>query len=362
LRPAVHSPAELSEAQLGAWSRLAERACEPNPFFEPAFVRAAVRHLEGGAEVRLLVAEDGSGDWRGCVPVRASRRWRRVPLPSISSWVHPYCFLGTPLMDREDPPGAARALLEAAGLMRRSALFGVSLAGSGPVLAALEAASAELGRNALPYESFRRAALRRRSDGDYVALSRKHEREVARMRRRLSELLGDELTVTDRASEDSAIEEFLRIERGGWKGEEGTAFASIPGHADLFREVCRSFADAGRLWLLSLQASGRAVAMKCNLLAGEEVFCFKIAFDEEYARFSPGIQLEVENADYFQQSPGSNLMDSCALPNNEMINRLWKGRREIAAVALPMGGALGALASPGVRLARRAGRVQGGSA
>ena len=50
------------------------------------------------------------------------------------------------------------------------------------------------------------------------------------------------------------------------------------------------FRAAGRLQLLALTAGERTAALKCNLLAGDEVFCFKIAYDEAYARFSPGVQ------------------------------------------------------------------------
>ena len=39
--------------------------------------------------------------------------------------------------------------------------------------------------------------------------------------------------------------------------------------------------------------------MKCNVSAGDTLFCFKIAYDEELAHYSPGILLEAENVDVF---------------------------------------------------------------
>ena len=107
------------------------------------------------------------------------------------------------------------------------------------------------------------------------------------MRRRLQERVG-ELTVRDRSGERDAYEEFLALERSGWKGTAGTAMASDPGHAEFFRELCSAFADAGRLQLLSLDGEQRTVAMKCNLIAGEVTYCFKIAFDEQLSQLSPG--------------------------------------------------------------------------
>ena len=90
--------------------------------------------------------------------------------------------------------------------------------------------------------------------------------------------------------------------------------------------------------------------MKCNLRAGDAVFCFKIAFDEEFAKFSPGIQLELDNVERFHE--GSAWMDSCATPDHPMINRLWPDRRRIRTVLLPSPGAVGRVSRCGARMAR----------
>ena len=45
------------DADVARWRDLAARAADPNPFFEPELLLPAVRHLKGGGEVRLLVAE-----------------------------------------------------------------------------------------------------------------------------------------------------------------------------------------------------------------------------------------------------------------------------------------------------------------
>ena len=43
--------------------------------------------------------------------------------------------------------------------------------------------------------------------------------------------------------------------------------------------------------------------MKCNVLSGDAVFCFKIAHDETFARFSPGVQLELRTS-----APSTNVI------------------------------------------------------
>ena len=84
--------------------------------------------------------------------------------------------------------------------------------------------------------------------------------------------------------------------------------------------------DKVSLRKLELRVGERAVAMKCNLIAGPAIFCFKIGHDASLARYSPGIQLELENVELFHRSDAA-WMDSCAQPDNAMINRLWPDRR-----------------------------------
>ena len=72
--------------------------------------------------------------------------------------------------------------------------------------------------------------------------------------------------------------------------------------------------------------------MKCNLTSCDKhgSFAFKIAYDENYSKFSPGVLLELKNIHHlFKQSPPLAWMDSCADPDHPMIDHLWKERRTI---------------------------------
>jgi len=139
--------------------------------------------------------------------------------------------------------------------------------------------------------------------------------------------------VVDRSDDPSAYDEFMRIEASGWKGRRGTALGCDNGHAAFFREMCAAFAANGSLALLSLQADGRAIAMACNLVSDGVTFCFKIGYDEEFARFSPGILLQVASIEHFHAG-NSTWSDSCAVPFNAMINRLWSGRRQLQSIVV----------------------------
>ena len=330
------------------WRELARAAVEPNPFFEPAFVLAAAEHLaEPGTS--LLVAEDAEG-WRACLPVQTARIARVVP--GLRTWRHLYCFLGTPLLDAGAEGPAARTLL-AAGVKAGRPLTLESIADGGPASAAVRRAAGELGLVGVVETSHDRALLERTSGGDPAdGLGGHHRRELNRLGRRLETELGGELSVSDEAGSDAALDRFLELERSGWKGRGHTALGSSPAHAAFFRSVCRAFAADGRLQLLALSAGNRTVAMKCNLIAGEGGFCFKIAYDEELRRFSPGVQLERENLRNFHARRTERWQDSCADPENEMINRLWPDRRRIWTSVVARRGALAAVSRHAIRAAK----------
>jgi CelD/BcsL family acetyltransferase involved in cellulose biosynthesis len=213
----------------------------------------------------------------------------------------------------------------------------------GPVADALRAVLDARPQKSLQFEAFERAALVRREEADYVdeTLRPHHRRELRRLGRRLSEEMGAPIEIRDVSHDQAQIERFIGMEASGWKGRRGTAFAAQEGHREFFAEICHEFREAGRLQLLALEAGDRTAALKCNLLAGEEVFCFKIAYDEAYARFSPGVQLEERTVTVFHERMSARLMDSCAASDNDMINRLWPDRRPFVSYAVPSAGASG---------------------
>ncbi len=87
------------------------------------------------------------------------------------------------------------------------------------------------------------------------------------------------------------------LEAKGWKGRDGSAFNRTPDGRRFFLAFMDHFRARGRAMLLTLRLDGHEIAMKCNLMApgGVGSFSFKIAHDEAYARFSPGVLLEIDN-------------------------------------------------------------------
>lgn len=338
---------ELAPRDLESWRTLATCAVEPNPFFDPDFVLPASEGRGESDHVAIACVRNGE-EWLGCLPVRRYRRWHRLPLPCLATWRHSYCLLGTPLLAPGQTVETLAAIVEAmrtSGHVAFAALEWIPT--DGPVAAAV----AELPSRPIAFEQFSRASLTRRPQCDYLdgQVKGKHRREFRRMARALEEELGGELTLVDRAGDPTAIEAFLALEASGWKGREETALAADPGHATFFAEASRALASRAAIELLFLEANGQVAAARCSLLAGGVSFCFKVAYDERFRRYSPGRELELCLIDRFHEEGRLHSMDSCADTGNDLYNRIWPDRRELATLAYRSPGPLGLAARPALR-------------
>ena len=84
---------------------------------------------------------------------------------------------------------------------------------------------------------------------------------------------------------------FEAIEGSGWKQRSGTALAADPIMGDLVSRLAEAFARQGLLVLAYLKIGGRDAACRFILQQQSGWFEIKIGFDEEFARFSPGVLL-----------------------------------------------------------------------
>jgi CelD/BcsL family acetyltransferase involved in cellulose biosynthesis len=329
----------LTPGEIGAWADLAGRAAEPNPFFEPGFVRAAAESPNADSPMLLVHEEDG--EWISCMPVRVVRiLGRRM---ALTTWKHLYSFMGSPLVDRASVARFVEALVEQLMGWRQSRFLVIRQALDDSILQTLREAILDSGALRVLFEHrIERAAVTRRADPDaYLAhLKQRRRREMERRHERLEEAIGAELEVTDQSADPAAFDRFLELEASGWKGAERTAMASC-GDADVFRAICGAFARKGRLQLLVLEAAGRPLAMQCNMRAGDTLFSFKVAYDERLKRYAPGVELEVESIRIFHRERDERVLDSCADPGNELLNRLYPDTRSLSTLAVGPSGASG---------------------
>ena len=330
-------------AQRARWTALAADAAEANAFYAPDMLCAALDHLAATPGVRLVEAQAG-GELIGLLPVTVTPRHGRLPISCVTNWMHAHCFFGAPLIRRGAEMAAWRGLLaqldEAHWAPGFLYLQGLDAAGANA--AALEALCVEQRRGRREVHRYDRAMLRSGLDADAyweTHVRAKKRKEIRRLQKRLAELGAvEQRRLNDRAELPQWCADFLELEASGWKGREGTALACSANDAAFFRAACAAAFDAGLLHFLRIDLDGRAIAMLANFRHGEGAFSFKIAFDEELGRFSPGVLIELANLHAVQDDPAIGWMDSCAAPDHPMIDSLWAERRTIVQYRIALRG------------------------
>jgi len=331
-----------SDKFVRAWTDLVANASEPNPFFEPAMLNAALRHLAGREQVEVAAFVE-AGRLVGLVPIERSQSYYGYLLPHCSVWLHDNAFCSTPLIATGHEAGFWRALFAAIDADPRRSLFlhMPMLPAAGPVAQSMRAVlAAQLRANGVVRSESRAMLLSDRDAMDYLqnVLSIKRRKELRRLHKRLSER--GELSF-ERHSDDtqigSWIDEFLALERASWKGDENSALASSPDTKAFFTEAMQGMARHGRLERLAFRLDGRPVAMLANLDSAPGVFSFKTTYDADYAKYSPGLLLQLENITVLDR-PEIEWADSCAVQGHSMIERLWKQKRVMHSTNIAIGG------------------------
>jgi CelD/BcsL family acetyltransferase involved in cellulose biosynthesis len=326
------------------WDDLEAHVSEPSPFSARWYLEAALKALDPAVQMRLaLYYVDGA--LAGAMPLEQIRGYARLPVLYVTNWLNHNAFLGTPLVREGQERAFWRALLTQLDAQSDGALFfhanGLSI--DGPVAKALEAECAEQGRrHALVHREERALLERGLSPSEYLEMHvrGKKRKELRRQHNRLGEL-GALIFERSESGDglDPWIDEFLALERAGWKGANGSALDCADETRTLFREALSGAVSAGKLERLTLRLDGRAIAMLVNFLCAPGSFSFKTAFDEDYARFSPGVLLQIENLKLLERD-GIDWCDSCAAQDHPMIDSLWAGRRGIGRWSVAIGGRL----------------------
>ncbi len=90
------------------------------------------------------------------------------------------------------------------------------------------------------------------------------------------------------------LDEGIRVEALGWKGQRGTAIASQEETQRFYAEVAKWAAARGWLQLWFLRLDGRPLAFAYCLAQGGAQYVVKVGFDPEFRRFAPGTLLTRE--------------------------------------------------------------------
>lgn len=317
------------EQYLKPWRDLCDAAVDPNPFFAPDFLTPFLEQMGQGRVDLCVVFRKDTGAWVMAAPV--GRRRLGLAVPATTSWATEYSPLGIPLLHAAAPSGTVDAFLELCVQTVGCPLAAFPYLPLDTVTAKALKTSASWSSREVREEH--RASHDAGSEGEMQfseAFSGKRRKELPRQVRRLAEQ--GEVRLESFRGDDipQVFEIFLQLEASGWKGKNETAMLNIPAAAEFARKmiVARAQNDGVRVDCFSL--NGKPIALLIVLVEKNRAFSWKIAFDEDYARYSPGAQVTLYA---LERNLGDKTLDggdSLAVPGHKMIEPLWRGRLRYA--------------------------------
>ena len=322
---------------------LTNRAIEPNVFFSGRFLAPAMPRLEDRV-IRLMLMRDETeahSRMRLMLPYSIEKPGFSVGASIIRAWANPFGPLGTPLLDREDAAETLDNMLEAlsrpeTGLPGILVLPDMRL--NGPVAGLLRAVAMSRNLSIVVTDEAERPFLESTLDADdYLArsASKHHRREMRRQWRRLSE--HGELTYVVARQPDEIryhLEEFLTLEDSGWKGRRKSAMVSDRYRAAFAREAINSLAETDSVRIHSLALDGEAITSMIVFVSGGEAWTWKTAYNEAYARYSPGKLLVDRLTEWHLDDLNIQRTDSCAVPDHPIMSRMWSEREHMGTMVI----------------------------
>lgn len=329
--------AALDEVR-GEWRELGRRALDPNVFYDPAFALAAAPVFGAGVGAVLVWSRAIPGRLIGLFPLRIEGRYGVIA--TLTGWTHPYAPLGVPLVDRDEADAAIGAFLdhvEAEPKLPKLVMLPL-IARDGPFATALARALTHHGGKSERFGDHARALLAPGADraGYLDHVSHKKLKELRRQRRRLEDAAPVEHLV---ARDAEALAQFMALEAAGWKGRAGGAASANPATNAFMQAAVLGLAADGNARIDRLMHDGRAIAATITLRSGSTAWLWKIAYDEEHATASPGVQLALDLTKQLLADESLARVDSCATAGHPMIDHLWRERLGLTDLLIAPGSA-----------------------
>ncbi len=323
--------------------RLSNRAMEPNVFFTGRFLAPAMPRLEE-KQVRVAILRDssrGRNRARLLMPYSIERPGFSIGAPIMRVWANHYGPLGTPLVDAENAAQSIDALFDVmarpdCGLPSVIVFPDVRLNGNFVQLAKAVAISRNLPVNVT--SPFQRPMLESYEDGPTYLRESISSHHLHEMRRQRANLRSHGRLVYEVARQPGDIrvrmEEFLALEAKGWKGTKRTAMVLDRYRAAFAREAITNLAESDGVRVHTLDLNGKAIASMIVFIVSGEAYTWKTAYDENYAKYSPGKLLMEDLTDWHLDDANIVRTDSCAVPDHPIMARFWREREEMGTLVV----------------------------
>lgn len=269
-----------------SWNALSYKVPPRLPTSSYAWVSTYFEHSLTAGETWCCIFAHDNDHLVGVLPLIVSRR-TKAGLAWLSTPMGSHLKAVSPLLSPGKESDVLRALLNAAW-SRHPGVVWIEISD----LAANSSLLEYVG-DYLHLTISRRTGRYLRVDGNQnkyqSSLSRNFQSNQRKAVNKLRKLKGVETTfITGRDASSTQLSEFIPVEASGWKGRRGTAIQMSSDLIAFYTTLTTRFADAGWLEWHFLKAQGQVIAANLAIHFNRSIIVWKLGYDENYKRYSPG--------------------------------------------------------------------------
>jgi CelD/BcsL family acetyltransferase involved in cellulose biosynthesis len=286
---------EVIEKVFAEWTALCEEGASNEPFFRPEWFAAFVRNFE--EKILLLTVRRGE-KLRAVLPlVIKNGNLHGVPVKKLQAVFNPNSprfdlIHGGDETEREQ---IVKALWKEVKKQAKWNVLEMRLVKKNSwlndLLAFAESEDYLTGiweMDGAPFVSLPQSDDKEKLIEQFFNALSKNRRQLLKKKLRYLEELGTvEFTVT-RGYSAELMAKYFELESHGWKGRAGTAASADLKTARLHDDFARAVAEKNALFIHELKLDGKTIAVYISIMYGKQTIGWKMSYNEEYARFSPG--------------------------------------------------------------------------
>jgi len=317
------------------WIDLIGRCTDPNAYLDPAFVLSALKYLKH-KRITIVALYHVYSEQRILVGLGVFEFYMatfRHPFPQFQAYKSTHSPLSGLLIDRDMTFEIVSFLMKYLGT-RYWYMVGVRFRDF-PTTDALGQVLGQFDKGKwTTFWDYRRAVYtipEERGDSWSGEISKKRLASYRKSLRDMEKLGAlDWQIISSSEVSESTVADFLRVEHSGWKGEKGTSLLSNSRHTQFFKETIEQLRERQQVFFSELRLNGKLIAGTCNFISGNKAFAFKIGWDIDYKKYSPGIVCVIEFLRHTDKKILNLYQFESGSTGNSFIDHYWHERWDIA--------------------------------
>lgn len=288
----IHAgPAEL-DALAPEWSALVEEPGLCQPFFQQYWFRAFAKTIHHDRPFPLVVVREGD-TLKGVLPlVRRRRFFGKLPAVTLASLSNVHSCRYDFVCAENNRDEIARAAWLSLKNNRHWTVIEATAVPEGSAFEHIMRHAEKDGYRIARWPTLLSPYLELPvgHNDPFVNCPTRYRKDRKRIQKRYEKLqeYGELSFQVFSSFDEEVFQDFLALERGGWKGRSGGAIACSGTLEDFYREMLKGAAAEGQLRMCALSVGAKRVAMEIAFVVDGHCFSPKIAYDEEFSKCSPG--------------------------------------------------------------------------